>query len=169
MEKTHVFLIDIQKESKDKVQKKIKRLYPKLTDSLSGQTANNLKFLFKITSYELTDVIFSKIESISGVISIKKQPQEKTRSLSTNYSKVLVIGLGIFFVSILIATFFIPNNPLETLTNAQILLIEVSIALAVSIWVFIYDRRSQEDIVKVISNINSTVNETNQYVKDLKG
>lgn len=168
MEKTHVFLIQIDSQSINPVQKKITELYPKTTYTLSLKSNNDSKVLFKIPSYELNEVIILKIKLMTGVLSIQNQPQDKIRSTSTNYSKVLMIGLGIFMASIMIATFLIPENPLENLTQSQMLLIQVSIALSISVWIFIYDKRSQEDIVKVISNINKTVNETNQTVKDLR-
>ncbi|AFS83144.1 hypothetical protein [Candidatus Nitrosopumilus sediminis] len=168
MEKIHVFLLKIEKSKIDKIEENINKIYPKSTNSVSLKSTTYSKILYKIPSYENKDVIFSKIELLSGVISIEKQPLEKIRSTSTNYSTVLMAGLGIFMVSIIVATFLIPENPIESLTKSQMLLIQVSIALAISIWIFFYDKKSQEDIVRVVSNINKTVNETNQTVKDLQ-
>lgn len=168
MARIHVLLVTVNNKEKGAVLEKLHDAYPSSTISLASTQVKESKFLIKMQSEQIGEVLKHEIEQLKGINEVVIRPAIKQLpKFPRRYSTFLMIGLGIFWPYIVISTFLIPNNPLETMTNSQLLVFEVSIALAISVWIFFYDKKSQQEIIDVLANITILTNDINQNVSDL--
>lgn len=162
-----ILLIDVENSKKNSALDELWKNFPNSDIQMIRVTQQTTKFLIKTNSDKTKGVVKHEIESIDGISSVTINTERKIPKLPIRYSLFLVIGLSIVWVFIAVSVFIMQGSLLNNLTNPQILVIEVSIGVSLSVWVFFHDRKTQRDVVDVLANINILTNEINQNVKDL--
>jgi len=167
---TYIGVVHISDDKKGTALARIHEELPNSSLTFVGSLKKSSKFLIKTRSGETNDVLKFNLEKIDGISNVEmKLVRKSLPKVPRNYSSILMIALMISWCIIFVYTFGFDSNPLNSLTNSQLLMIEITIATAISIWLFLYDRKSQQEISDVLANIDLLTNEINENVKDIVG
>lgn len=146
----------------------IKNTYSKSEGKQFTQKDDELRYIFKINTSDTPEITMYKLNELSGISVVSVDSELGIRSrLPKKYSIWLMIGLVIGWLIISYIAFFVSDNFIDTLTLSQLLVIQISIALVISIWIFLYDKRTQQDVIEVLATLDLRTSEINENVKDL--
>jgi len=161
-------IIRVNKEKIDKISNLIKEEFPNSQIIRIGKKDSISKFLIKLRSGKTKNVIKHEIEKIEGVSSVEiGSDQRLLPKFPRKFSTFLMAAFIITWVGVFYLTYLDDKKPLDSLTNSQLLFIEITIAVGISVWIFMYDRKSQQEIIDVLSNIDLATSEVRENVKDL--
>lgn len=166
----YIVILKIPVVNKEEILNSIKNIYSKSDGKQFAHKGDILQYIFKINSSDTDEIIITKLEEISNLSVISVNLDLDIRSkIPKKYSSWLMFGLLFGWVSITYVAFFIPNNVIDTFTSSQLVVVQISIALVISIWIFIYDKRTQQDVIDVLATLDLRTSEINENIKDLDG
>ncbi len=124
--------------------------------------------MFKIKTYDTSKTTVKNLSEISGlsVVSVNSEFDMRIR-IHKKYSTWLMIGLLIGWTAISYIAFSTSDNFIDSLSVSQLLVVQITIALVISIWIFLYDKRTQQDVIDVLATLDLRTSEINENVKDL--
>ena len=162
-------IVSISAAQKKTAIEAITKEYSKATINQIGKKDSELRYLIKLNTPDTKEIIETTLNKISdvSVIGIESEPNILFK-LPRKFSTWLMVGLIIGWVTVSYIAFQIPNNFIDNFSNSQLLVLQISIALIISIWIFFYDKKIQEDIVDVLAKLDLRTSEINENVKELK-
>ena len=156
------------KKYKSTVIASIKKKYLNVVLYEVNQKKEQLTYQIKLSTLDTKKIIereLNKIDNLSVAV-VETLSSTSTKIPRTFFTLVMVSLLGTGILIGLIA-FTSPNNLIDKLSVSQLLVIQIVIALVIAIWIFLYDRKIQENIVDVLARLDLRINEINENVKDL--
>lgn len=162
---SHIASIIIDKSKADKAINFLNTTYPNSQIKLVRERQGVPIYIFHYKSNKSMNQLHSELLQIDGVLSVEITERKKYQRSSTNYSFFLLIGLIVSWIVFSILSFL--TDFLDTISNAQSLVVEISFAIAVAFWLFRYDQKWQQDVVNVLLDIDILASEIREYVKDL--
>lgn len=160
-------ILYVNEEKKIPVLDQLQIDFPDGSITIAGKINEDTKFLIKTESDMTTEILKHQLENIDGISKVSVHHKTISWPNVPKGTTILMIGIITLWIVISSSTFFVTNNPLEQLTNFQILVIQLSIGVAISIWLFFHDKKSQNEIVDVLARLDILTNEINQNVNDV--
>lgn len=146
----------------------IKNIYANAIFHEGSKKNKSSTFQIKISTSDSNDIIENNLNQISDVtVIIVESLPSTTSKFPRTFSTVLLIGLAIVWISFAIISFAISENVVDDFSNSQMMVIQITIALVISVWLFIYDKKTQENIVDILARLDLRTSEINENVKDL--
>jgi len=125
------------------------------------------KFLLKIQSGKTEQVIKHELEGMEGISKVNIASEGRLWPQFPKFSAFLMFALAGFWVWIFLSVFIWKDTFLDSLSNGEILFIEITFAVAVSYWIFHIDRKAQRSVIDVLANIDLATSEVKENIKDL--
>lgn len=161
-------ILKINETNKTTVLDSIKEQYSKSTITEFAKKGTKLLYLIKIATPDTKDIIQTNLDGITGVSVISVESELGTLSrIPKKFSTWLMVGLIIGWLIISSIAFTTEKNFINELSPSQLLVIQVTIALVISIWIFLYDKKTQQDVIDVLAKLDLKASEINENVKDL--
>lgn len=146
----------------------VKNLYKNVEFNKVSKKDTIVIFQIKISSSDTKEMIETSLRAIQDLSVVGVEPMPSVISkMPRNLSTWIMFGslTSLFIVSIL--TFTIPDNFIDNMSNSQLLMIQLIIAVIISVWIFFYDKKTQENIIDVLARLDLRTSEINENVKDL--
>ena len=161
-------IVKINESDKDTVLSSIREQYSKSIATQFGKKDTELRYMIKIPTSDTKEIVKTKLIGIAGVSVVSVESELGTLSrIPKKFSTWLMVGLIISWLIVSYIAFIIKDNFIDALTLSQLLVIQVTIALVISIWIFLYDKKTQQDVVDVLAKLDLRTSEINENVKDL--
>ncbi|BDQ31145.1 hypothetical protein NZNM25_01490 [Nitrosopumilus zosterae] len=161
-------VIEINKTHEKETLEKISSLYSKSTNKRIDSKDSKIRYVLKVPTSDSKEILENNLQGINNleIKMLESEPNVLVR-LPRKISTWIMVGFFVVWIGISYVAFFISDNILDNLSNSQILVIQVSIALVISIWLFFYDKRTQEEIVDVLAKLDLRTSAMDENIKDL--
>ena len=161
-------ILKIPESNKADILESISKIYSKSKGSQFAHKSNELRYIFKITTSDTREIVKNNLTKIPdlSVVSVVSESNIVPK-LPKKFSVWLMLGLLLGWIVISYIAFFVAENFIDTLTPSQLLVVQISIAFLISIWIFLYDKRTQQDVIDVLATLDLRTSEINENVKDL--
>jgi len=161
-------IIKISKENENTALNSIKNQYSKSISTQFGKKGDTSLYQVKTGTSDTKEIVETNLNGITGVsvVSVESEPGSLSH-IPKKFSTWLMIGLIVSWLIFSFIAFTDENNFINALTPSQLLVIQITIAVVISIWIFLYDKKTQHDVVDVLAKLDLRTSEINENVKDL--
>lgn len=160
-------ILKINLINKSQALKNIKNMYSKSEIKQFQENDDDSTYLFKIITSDASEMIKYNLNKIADVTVISVVSDLGIISKLPKFSTWLIVGLIVGLLIVSYIAFSSTDNFIDMLTPSQLLVIQIIIALVISIRIFLYDRKTQQEIINVLSTLDLRTSEINENVKDL--
>jgi len=160
-------IIHVSKEKRGEVLENIQSEFSHSTIIHIGTKKSISKFILKTQSDKTEEVIKHELEGLDGISKVNIASEGRLWPQFPKFSTLLMFSLAGFWIWIFLSIFILKETFLDSLSNGEILFIEITFALAISYWIFHIDRKAQINVIDVLANIDLATSEVKENIKDL--
>lgn len=168
MSKKYEVIVYVNKDNGGSVLLDLHKNFPKCIITSIGEKKSILRYLLQTKSDSTKDVLKHEITSIDGVEDAEiGWEKSKLSKFPKKLSTYIMIVLAVSWIIISFIAFTLPDNFIDQMSNSQLLMIEIFIVLAISVWIFLYDKKTQEYVIDVLADLDLATGEIRENVKDI--
>lgn len=162
-------IVRVEEEFKDRIEEAVKEAYPGSSLVSLDRDEDVVYATFRIRTRETCNAVDARLHDMEGisVLSVSRPhaelpPRLRTRSFwAVTAMTVACAGFA--------AAAFVPDSPMEDLSQAHMLVIQTMFSLAVAIVVYIRDRDAVGYLAGCVGRVHFLAGEINERVKWMAG